>query len=396
MYQAADMKRLLGHDWPEVLKGYLAAFDARPTRLEPIYAIVRHYRKTKQYFQGYLYSAIALQGLPYPNADKLFIEKEIYDHLLLLEHIACALACGRITETIEGANMLLRQDTLPKNVYKYAVMARKMAGSLLKGEGAMVKGHHNKIVVIVPFHNAGKLLDECVQSLVQQDYDAFEVIFIDDASTDKNRDFVPPPGFNARVIRNTKRRGAACNLHHAIMEYCEPNDIVVCVDGDDRLSCRDALTYINHQYEKYNCWVMYGQYKDNEGVPGISAPFASLKDFGTLRRHWRCSHIKTFRAGLFHRIAEQDPSFNCFKDSQGKWLQAATDAAIMFPLVEMAGFYRVLFNEKILYIYNRESPLAHHHQHLALQQSAFDWVCGQRPFAPVQQYRLSPALTPLP
>lgn len=398
MYQAAEMKRRLGLPWPEVQQAYLAAFDERPARLEPLYAIAKHYRKQQQYFQGYVFAAVALQGLPYPAQDKLFIDKPVYDYLLLLECIACSLACGRVSETIEGANMILRQPELPAHVYGYAVEARTLAGKLLKGKGNADANANNRLVVIVPFYNAGALLDECVQSLLQQDYERFEVIFIDDASTDRHKDFTPPAALDAQLIRNTKRRGAARNLQHAIMTCCEPDDIVVCLDGDDRLSCRDALSYINAQYRQHDCWVMYGQYADSEGVPGVSEPFASPKDFGTLRTRWRCSHIKTFRAGLFQRIAEQDPSFACLKDAEGKWLQSATDAAIMFPLMEMAGFYRVLFNEKILYIYNRHNPLSHHHADAGAQADAYDRLCMLRPFARVKHYQPAamPALTLLP
>jgi glycosyltransferase involved in cell wall biosynthesis len=392
MFQLAEMKRSLHHPWPEVLSAYLAAFDARPVRLEPIYAIVKHYRETGQYFQGYLYSSIVMKGVPYPNDDRLFIERGVYEHLLLLEHVACSLACNRLHETIEAANMLTWLAQVPVWVYNHAVEARGMAMQrMLRAPGPVA--NQNKIIVLVPFHNAGKFLDQCVQSLLEQDYPNFEVLFIDDASTDEGSEWDLPAGLNARIVRNARRRGALYNLHQAIMEYCNADDIVVCVDGDDWLSCHDALSFVNEQYEKYDCWLMYGQYKDSQGFPGLSAPFASKDDIKTLRKKWRTSHLKTFRAGLYHSIQQQDAEFTCMKDEKGKWLTSATDAAIMFPLVEMAGYERVLFNERALYVYNRSNPLSHHHTNLEKQLANWSWLSEQRPFAQITQYQSKKILT---
>jgi len=387
MYQAAEMKRMLNLPWPEVLSAYQAAFDDRPVRLEPVYAIAKYYRETAQFYQGYFYSAIALQGLQYPDKEKLFIEKNIYSYLLLLEHITCALACGRVSETIEGANIILRQEKLPEDVYNYTINARKMANDLLCGNCFNINADPNKIVVVVPFYNAGNFLNDCVKSLQLQDYGLFRVIFIDDASTDENSGFIPPENLNATLIRNPERTGSLFNINYAITEHCLPDDIVVCLDGDDQLACYDALSFINNQYQQYDCWVMYGQYEESDGAKGVSAPFASPKDLGTLRTIWRTSHIKTFRAGLFHCIADQDPELNCFKDKNGEWLSSAADAAIMFPLIEMAGFNHILFNEKILYLYNAANLLSHHYKNLDQQKANFDWVSGMRPFARVNQYQ---------
>jgi hypothetical protein len=180
--------------------------------------------------------------------------------------------------------------------------------------------------------------------------------------------------------------GAAYNIHHAITRYCGVDDIVVCLDGDDRLANSHALQTIADRYQEYGCWLMYGQYQGSDGTKGISAPFASPDDFKTLRNYWRTSHIKTFRAGLFMKIAEQDPNYDCLKDDEGNWLCAATDAAIMYPLLEMAGFYRSLFNEEVLYIYNRTNKKSHHHEDMATQTQNFDRLQQARPFAPVTQY----------
>ena len=392
MYQRAEMKRLLQHPWSEVLSAYQMAMDERPQRLEPLYAIVRHYRATGAYQQGYYYSSFAIQGISYPTKDQLFIEKPVYDYLLLLEHCACALACGRVSETIRAVNLMFKVPELPQWIYEKGREARGMALRLLYGPGKQISEGSKEevkipgIVVFVPFHNPGTFLDQCVESLIVQDTDDFRVIFVDDASTDQTADFSPPERLSAQLIRNSERRGTAYNYHQVITQYCEPDDIVICLDGDDRLAVPDVISSVREHYQKYDCWVLYGQYQDDDGGLGISAPFSSPNDFLTLRQEWRTSHLRTFRAGLFQCIAEQDPEFSCLKDEKGHWLQAGVDAAVMFPLLEMAGFYRVHFNEKVWYIYTTDNPNSHHNRNIDHQKNAFEMVRAKRPFAPVHSY----------
>ena len=49
--------------------------------------------------------------------------------------------------------------------------------------------------------------------------------------------------------------------------------------------------------------------------------------------------------------------YSCMKDARGRWYTAACDMAIMYPVMELAGFDRVRYNDTVLYIYNIENPL---------------------------------------
>ena len=40
------------------------------------------------------------------------------------------------------------------------------------------------VSVIVPVYNAGKYLEDCVNSIIGQSYDKLEILFIDDGSTE--------------------------------------------------------------------------------------------------------------------------------------------------------------------------------------------------------------------
>jgi glycosyltransferase involved in cell wall biosynthesis len=390
MYQVACMQQDLGEPWDDlVLQSYLKAYQCRPWRLEPIFHIAKYYREREAFALGYLYSSIISFALIYPRTDQLFIERSVYDYLLLLEHGVCAFSTGRPAEAISAFNAVLQKEKLPEWVADSAMRGRRMSLEVLF-PGRPVSDSElktNRLKVLVPYHNAGQFFNRCLESLLAQDYSHFEVLLCDDASVDGASDQAPRSDKRFRLIRNQDRRFLAHNLHTLITQYCEPEDIVVLLDGDDWLSGSDTLTHINRFYEEQECWVMYGQFEMAHGEYGFSQPFASSVDFLTLRQQWRCSHIKTFRAGLYHKIADQDPNYSCMKDEHEGWLKESVDAALMFPLLEMAGFDRVRYCDRILYVYNFDNPASHHHQNLDRQAARFNELKNRRPFARVANYR---------
>jgi hypothetical protein len=64
---------------------------------------------------------------------------------------------------------------------------------------------------------------------------------------------------------------------------------------------------------------------------------------------WRASHLKTFRAGAFKRIKDED-----LRDVDGRYYSLAIDQAVMLPILEM-------FPDKsgciaaVMYVYNLDT-----------------------------------------
>jgi len=117
---------------------------------------------------------------------------------------------------------------------------------------------NNKIKVIIPFHNPGDYFDMCVNSVLTQDYDNYEVLFIDDFSNDDSYNKIPACIYQTddknEPIRNEKgeliiteihpileitkcskvnawrssrRLTALPNIHNAIINACtDPEDII--------------------------------------------------------------------------------------------------------------------------------------------------------------------------
>lgn len=245
---------------------------------------------------------------------------------------------------------------------------------------------NNNIKIITPFYNPGEFLETCVNTLMSQKYDNFKVLFVDDCSTDGSFDKLPHNNEKAVIIKNETRKTALENIHDAIVNHCDPDDIVVLVDGDDWLPNKNVLSYINDFYNKNDCWIMYGQANWTDGRRGFASAY-SAEEFKNIRKTpFRVSHLRTFRAGLYQKIKEQDSDFSCMKDSNGGFYKMTYDVAIMFPILEMAGVEKVAFNDTILYIYNRNNPISDDRVNQQMQWDIHTEISNKPTFNKIEKY----------
>jgi len=278
----------------------------------------------------------------------------------------------------------------------------------------------NKLKIISPFYNPGDFLDMCINSLLTQDYENYEVLFIDDASTDNSYSKIPACTYKVNekgepekdengeliilekhpLLEKTKclsvqawraniRATALPNLHAAIMNWCtDPDDIVVIVDGDDWLLNKSSLSYINNYYnDNPDCWMMYGSSRWTDGRRCCSSAYPEF-EFKNLRAApFRVSHIRTFRAGLYHKIAEQDPDFSCMMDKNKQFYKSCYDVALCLPMLEMAGFKHIKHNSIPLYVYNRDNPISDDKVDQNLQWSIHAEILKKKPFKRIENYK---------
>jgi biofilm PGA synthesis N-glycosyltransferase PgaC len=103
---------------------------------------------------------------------------------------------------------------------------------------------------IVPCHNEGENAAETIASLLAQDYPQFEVIAIDDASTDNTAavlDRVARGDARVRVIHFRSNQGKAMGLRVAAL--AARHEYLVCLDGDALLERHATRWLIRHFVE---------------------------------------------------------------------------------------------------------------------------------------------------
>ena len=100
--------------------------------------------------------------------------------------------------------------------------------------------------------------------------------------------------------------------------------------------------------------ITYGSHLSSKGVQGKKYP-GFIRKFNLFRNYfWYASHLKTFRHDLWLSINSND-----LLDQNGKYYSVASDLAIMFPMLEMAGHRQEFMNE-VLYVYNDQNPISDH------------------------------------
>jgi hypothetical protein len=215
-----------------------------------------------------------------------------------------------------------------------------------------------RFVFIVTSYNNAAWYKKNLTSIFSQKYTNYHVIYVDDASTDGTPDlvekFVKEQGMEKHVtlIRNQSQRRMAYNRYIAV-HLSADTDICMALDGDDWMPHDKVLSLYNKIYRDKNVWLTYGHFQifpENKKFANYRGEAVSshVLATNTIRKSpWVTSHFKTFYAWLFKAIEEESFKIN------GKFVEAATDFAMMFPMVEMASFYTKFVSE-VTYIYNRE------------------------------------------
>lgn len=101
----------LGEPWPDVQDAHLRAWEFRPSRAEPLYAIARRYRTDKRYQLGYLFAERAAK-IPLPEHDMLFVGSEVYTWRALDEQAVCASWIGKHEESFTLCRRILARDDI--------------------------------------------------------------------------------------------------------------------------------------------------------------------------------------------------------------------------------------------------------------------------------------------
>ena len=243
------------------------------------------------------------------------------------------------------------------------------------------------MVVIVPSYNNFRYFKSNLDSILNQSYQNFRILYVNDCSTDgtgeriekylqqndidysslsfENNTDESLLNLNVKfceklksekhfftLVHNKKRAGAMANIYRAIHSL-EDSDVVILIDGDDRLSHTDVITRLNTVYNsEKEIWMTHGTLIE---YPSRSTNWCEAIPDEIIKRNrfrkFKCpSHLKTFYSWLFKKIDINDLLYD------GEFFQATSDMAFMFPICEMAR-ERHEFIPEVNYVYNMSNNL---------------------------------------
>jgi hypothetical protein len=102
----------LGEPWPDVQDAYLRAWEFRPTRAEPLYALARRYANENRHRLGYLF-AVRAAAIPPPDNDITVPHPDIYTWRSAEVQAICAFYIGKQTEAFMLRRCLLARPDIP-------------------------------------------------------------------------------------------------------------------------------------------------------------------------------------------------------------------------------------------------------------------------------------------
>lgn len=240
------------------------------------------------------------------------------------------------------------------------------------------------LIIVSTFWNSEEFVGECIKSIKNQYYTNFTAYFIDDMSTDSSYDVAKKAidGDERFVlIKNDTKKFKCKNFIDVIRDNPKINwnDVIIEIDGDDKLSNNHVLGLINKVYTDDNIWICGSKWKDFEN--NIS-PYGRMDADNPRKTTWGFSHLRTYRAFLFRLIKDDDLKFN------GDYLRAGVDIGFGLPMLEMSGNEHYHFLDEITYIYTWHKNQSYSnnggHNDSQLQRNSASYVYSLQPYNKVE------------
>lgn len=110
---------------------------------------------------------------------------------------------------------------------------------------AEASSHFPKISIVVPAYNEEITIKSCIKSLQDLDYPDYEIILVDDGSTDKTLEEAKKFEVSGARVIHQENQGKANALNNGI--HSSKGEIIVTVDADTKLH-RDSLKKIANRF----------------------------------------------------------------------------------------------------------------------------------------------------
>lgn len=188
--------------------------------------------------------------------------------------------------------------------------------------------------VLIANYNNGQYLDECLQSIFDQTYNNWEIVIVDDASTDNSHAIYEKYISNTRIriLKNDKNRGCGYTKRKCVENA--KGGICGFVDPDDAIASEAIEVMVKVHLEKPNCSIIYSTHyicdknliieriadyvgQIPEGFYSWSLPRPIISHFATFKRnkYHKTSgidqlYLKAVDKDLYYKLEETGPVYH--------------------------------------------------------------------------------------
>lgn len=200
--------------------------------------------------------------------------------------------------------------------------------------------------VLMANYNNGRYLMESVDSVQEQSYDHWEIIIVDDGSTDHSEEVFGALAGDPRIhiFRNDRNRGAGFTKRRCV-ELAQ-GELCAFVDPDDVLSDKDALAIMVQAHRDHpDASMVYSGFYDadeNLVITGERRGVPLRKGVSALEScTWPFKVLAAFKKEKYDLTAGVDPL-----------MKRAVDYDMYYKLEEVG---EMVFVDKVLYCYRHNS-----------------------------------------
>ena len=176
-----------------------------------------------------------------------------------------------------------------------------------------------KISVIIPVYNVEKYLDRCIKSVLNQTYTDFELILIDDGSTDKSGEIADSYAkSDSRVIVKHVKNGGSSSARNIGLDIAS-GEYITFIDSDDYVDSDYLETLEKNMTDDVDLVATQAEYSNEKGEPvyvldppvEMKTTYSDTRNYMGRNRHfWACMALYrrdvlgTLRFDLSYHVGE--------------------------------------------------------------------------------------------
>lgn len=173
------------------------------------------------------------------------------------------------------------------------------------------------ISVIIPVYNSENYVERCIESILFQTYNDWELIVVNDGSTDDSERIIKNlAASDSRIRYYNKNNGGVSSARNLGIKYAK-GEFLLFLDSDDWLSPDTCEVLIKNVVEKKADCIIYGFHQTHGHIwaPEKDIDYASLSELKSDFDYWLNTELlsssvnKLYRKSLLSFLFNEDVSF---------------------------------------------------------------------------------------